>query len=339
MICVLDHGLANAQIGIGTAFPKARLHVYNGAFLSQTPTLGSENSPFYDPLNFDDDPVHHAFKWMHEKSAFRAVGKSIFNQAIDPTAVGKYSFASGFDAFATGLGSSAIGLRTRSEAFATFASGQFSIAYGSHSFAQGNFASADGPGCISMGTNLANNYLIGAFILGHAVVSSQSTDNHQIKMLFGGGYRFFTTSNLSTGILLAADANAWSVISDVRKKENFAPINGKGFLDKIAGLPLSSWNYKEQDVKTCRHYGAMAQDFFAAFGKDAYGSIGSDTTINQSDLDGVTLIAIQALAEETDDLQTMNDDLERELLKLRAQLSVNNDFRMKKHAVLASKPQ
>ena len=37
-------------------------------------------------------------------------------------------------------------------------------------------------------------------------------------------------------------------------------------LIKIRGLSLTSWNYLGQDSKQFRHYGPMAQDFFAAFG-------------------------------------------------------------------------
>jgi hypothetical protein len=43
----------------------------------------------------------------------------------------------------------------------------------------------------------------------------------------------------------------------------------------------------------------MAQDFYAAFGKDNYGTIGNDTTIGQADMEGVSFIAIQALEKRT----------------------------------------
>ena len=41
----------------------------------------------------------------------------------------------------------------------------------------------------------------------------------------------------------------------------------------------------------------MAQEFFAAYGKDRYGVIGNDTTINQADMEGVMMILIHALEE------------------------------------------
>ena len=53
----------------------------------------------------------------------------------------------------------------------------------------------------------------------------------------------------------------------------------------------------------------MAQEFFKAFGHDGMGTIGNSTTISTSDLDGVMLIAIQALEKRTAELQTKTNEL------------------------------
>jgi hypothetical protein len=47
----------------------------------------------------------------------------------------------------------------------------------------------------------------------------------------------------------------------------------------------------------------MAQDFFAAFGHDGLGQIGSGTTINSGDLAGILMIAVQALEKRTAELK------------------------------------
>ncbi len=39
----------------------------------------------------------------------------------------------------------------------------------------------------------------------------------------------------------------------------------------------------------------MAQDFFAAFGHDDIGTVGTSTTINSGDMQGILMIAVQAL--------------------------------------------
>jgi len=57
-------------------------------------------------------------------------------------------------------------------------------------------------------------------------------------------------------------------------------VDGEEVLRKIRGFELTSWNFIGHDPKEFRHYGPMAQDFFAAFGHDSVGKIGTETTIN-----------------------------------------------------------
>ena len=75
----------------------------------------------------------------------------------------------------------------------------------------------------------------------------------------------------------------------------------------------------------------MAQDFYAAFGKDSYGAVGNDTTIAQADMDGVSFIAIQALEKRTAELQKKvaeseknNKVLVAENTQLKASLTEDN---------------
>lgn len=112
---------------------------------------------------------------------------------------------------------------------------------------------------------------------------------------------------------MAPGGNAWLTISDSTRKENFRPANGASFLSKISQMRLGSWNYKGQDARQYRHYGPMAQDFFAAFGWDGVGTIGEDKSINQADFDGINLIAIQALINEVNQLKAANQRLRTEL--------------------------
>jgi hypothetical protein len=47
----------------------------------------------------------------------------------------------------------------------------------------------------------------------------------------------------------------------------------------------------------------MAQDFYAAFGHDGLGQIGSATTISSGDMAGILIIAVQALEKRTGELK------------------------------------
>ena len=96
---------------------------------------------------------------------------------------------------------------------------------------------------------------------------------------------------------------AFTFPSDRTNKENLKPVDGEAVLGKIRGFELSSWNFIGHDPKKFRHYGPMAQDFFAAFGHDGLGQIGSETTINSGDLAGILMIAVQALEKRTAELK------------------------------------
>ncbi len=43
----------------------------------------------------------------------------------------------------------------------------------------------------------------------------------------------------------------------------------------------------------------MAQEMFHYFGKDDYGTVGNDTTLATADMDGIMMIALQALEKRT----------------------------------------
>ena len=65
----------------------------------------------------------------------------------------------------------------------------------------------------------------------------------------------------------------------------------------------SSLSLRRVDPKEFRHYGPLAQDFFAAFGHDGIGQIGTETTINSGDMAGILMIAVQALEKRTAELK------------------------------------
>jgi hypothetical protein len=55
----------------------------------------------------------------------------------------------------------------------------------------------------------------------------------------------------------------------------------------------------------------MAQDFYAAFGNDGVGTIGTPTTINSGDMAGILMIAVQALEKQNRDLKAQVEALEK----------------------------
>jgi hypothetical protein len=120
-----------------------------------------------------------------------------------------------------------------------------------------------------------------------------------------------------------------TAVSDKTKKENFQRVDGEEVLKKLRDLSLTSWNFIGHDPEKFRHYGPMAQDFFAAFGNDGVGTIGTPTTINFGDMAGILMIAVQALEKRTDELKQKDARiaaLEKETADLKASQALYEMF-------------
>ncbi len=117
-----------------------------------------------------------------------------------------------------------------------------------------------------------------------------------------------------TGVNRIEGQVAFTSVSDRNQKENFKPVDGEEVLEKIREIPVQSWNYIGHDPKESRHYGPVAQDFFAAFGHDYIGTVGTPTTINSGDMQGILMIAVQALekltTEQSEDIMRLKARLE-----------------------------
>ncbi len=218
------------------------------------------------------------------------------------TASGEAAVSMGRSNTASGAFSAALGLRST-------ASGFISTALGSDITASGVYSTA-------LGTKVNTNNQRGAFIIGDSdpLFQGETTSGFPDEFVarFRNGYYLMTSGNTPatrTGVQIGAGQNAWATISDSTKKERFLLINHADLLHKIEGIKLTSWNYKGQ--RTIRHYGPMAQDFYAAFGHDGLGPIGCDTLIYSHDFAGVTFAGVQALIRENAQLRT-------ELQQLRA---------------------
>jgi hypothetical protein len=102
--------------------------------------------------------------------------------------------------------------------------------------------------------------------------------------------------------------------SDRDLKENFQPVNPRAVLEKVASLPLSEWNYK-QDPES-RHVGPMAQDFHATFGVGL-----DDKTIATVDADGVALAAIQGLNQKVEEQSAALRERDGRIARLETELA------------------
>ncbi|MCF3109752.1 tail fiber domain-containing protein [Niabella sp. CC-SYL272] len=236
-------------------------------------------------------------------SSTEASGEASLTAGKGSKATNANAVAMGNEAQANGNTSFALGSQSIASASSSFAIGSAVTASGQNALALGYYTVANGARSTAMGSYVSTNGYGGSFIIGdNRSVALNSSAANQMTMRFAGGYRLFTspTGDGSTvGVTLGANSNSWSSISDSTKKENYLAANGAAFLSKIKGMKLGSWNYKGQDKAQYRHYGPMAQEFYSLFGNDGTGIIGNDTTIASADIDGVMMIALQALIKES----------------------------------------
>jgi hypothetical protein len=238
-----------------------------------------------------------------------AMGRANTASGPGATAMGSVNTASGDNATVMGNSNTASGVASTAMGLQNTASGLASTAMGYLNIASGNYSTA-------LGHRMNTNGHAGAFMIGDTDPLGQGTTGagaaDQFVARFRNGYYLMTSgTGTRTGVVIGAGQNAWSAISDSTRKERFLPMNHTQVLQKINAMKLTSWNYKGQ--REIRHYGPMAQDFYAAFGHDALGQVGCDTLINSHDFAGVTFAAVQALIRENERLRVETQNLASQL--------------------------
>lgn len=333
------HASALLHVDAGTSSTKGLL--VTGEFLPSAPlpNLGTGSRLMFYP----------------GKAAFRA-GYAVGTR-WDNANVGSYSAAFGNSNTASGQTSLATGEGSIASGVASLAMGVTATASATGSIAIGTVVSASGFRSMAFGTNTtassdystAMGYLMnanrrGVFAIGDTDPNNEgamasSLDDAFIARFWNGFYLLTSGNTVRTGVQIAHGGNAWTTICDVDRKENFEPLNGEDVLQKISKINFTSWNYKQQDPQTYRHYGIMAQDFYNAFGKDKYGTIGNDTTVNPVDMIGIDMAAIQALEKRTVALNAENKKLASRNKKLEGEVAELKTSLQKEREAIAKRLQ
>lgn len=316
---------SNADASVGSGFSILIRRLYDNSTILPSVSGYASNSFFFDAKK------GALRSGLIQQSAIgtnsNALGYKCVASGNNSVAMGVQNIASGHSSVALGQANTASGSSSVAMGSTCFATASYGLAIGSHNTASGNnatalgyFTTASGNYSTALGYYVSTNGKAGSFTIGDAsttaIMTSPAANNFRAR--FANGYRLYTSADYSTSCSLGAGDNAWTTTSDKRLKENFLLVDGEGILKKIALMPLTTWNYKNQDPAKFRHYGPMAQDFHAAFGKDLYGSIGSDTTINQADFAGVSFVAIQALENRSTTQQHTIQALQEEMQWMRS---------------------
>ena len=260
--------------------------------------------------------------WYPRKAAFRA--GQINGTQWDAANIGEWSVAIGQNARASGSNSIAFGWNA--------------VSAGSTTFAAGEDVTATGAASVALGYHAHTNARQGSFVFSDrsSVDTLRAGVNHSANWRVSGGFRVFTSSNLSTGVTVQSgtttsnwgQSNAviststgaylstsgiWTNTSDVNRKHLFRALSGEDVLSRLRSLPIQSWTYRA-DADSVRHIGPTAQDFRAAFG------LGSDDkVIGTVDADGVALAAAQALDRRSVEQQAEIAAARAEIEKLRGE--------------------
>ncbi len=147
-----------------------------------------------------------------------------------------------------------------------------------------NTSSSDAPALRVIGNGVLNS--------GALSVSSQNPQLTGLIAQFGNS-NAFVVSITNDGTIYC---KATVLSSDRNLKEHFKALDVRSVPDKLAAMPVTEWNYKD-DAADRKHIGPVAQDFYAAFGLDGK----DDKRISTVDEGGVALAAIQGLNQKVDE--------------------------------------
>jgi len=308
---------SNGNIGIGTTTPAAKLDVADGNLNLDDSSIASGNI------------LKSGVLFLH---SFGTENTFIGSNAGNLTFQGSGNTAIGYEALEN-LESAGSNTAIGAEALESNTGGSFNTAIGTialrnHRFGDNNIA-------IGEASDFGNQFGRGNTVVGNVTFRNNQagvnntgigflTDVYAPELVNATAIGFAAVVNASNKIRLGNTQVSviegqvpYTFTSDRNQKENFQAVDGEQVLRKLGGFNISSWNYIGHDPQQFRHYGPVAQEFFSAFGHDGVGTIGTPTTINSGDLEGILMIAVQALEKQNAALQTRIDALERAIREMR----------------------
>ncbi len=189
---------------------------------------------------------------------------------------------------------------TVSGAWATVPGGTQNTAAGAYSFAAGNRAKANADGAFVWADSQAADF------------SSAGANSFAVRAKGGVFFTSGNTGGTDQNVSWVPGNGAWAFTSDRNTKDRITPVDTQSTLEKVSRLPLAQWSYKGYEQ---RHIGPMAQDWHALFPLN-----NDDKMINELDVQGVALAAIQGLNQklqerdsEIQKLHRQNEALENRL--------------------------
>ena len=148
--------LQNGNTGFGIVSPLARVHVADSNVLFTSYQQSSLPNTINDPPASGEGV---RLMWYAGKAAFRS--GAVSSSEWDKDSIGKYSFASGFNAKAKGDYSTSLGAGNNSLDLYSFAAGSDNTATGFASISMGDFTQARNTGSVAIGKSLISKSAYG----------------------------------------------------------------------------------------------------------------------------------------------------------------------------------
>ena len=337
------------NVGIGTATPKARLHVVDSMVLFQGPGVVSNTPPdFVYPGN----GVY--MMWIPQYAAFR-VG---FNGggAWNVENTGRYSFAAGAATKASGNTSTAFGDFTEASGFGSFAAGSFTRATGAYSTAFGRFnvgggnptswvltdplfeiGNATSDASRSNALTVLKNGKVGtggmnvpeaALHVLHPNVSAEgiriqnagSNNRHWTLHTNNGGGTLILYSSIGGTTPIGnfnGSTGAYTATSNRHLKTNVQMLDAD-VLARIQQLKPATYSYIRDPLQQ-RTVGFMAEDVQPIFPElvETIGENGENMAINYAGFSVVAIKAIQLLEEKLSEKEKRIEALEAEMKEIK----------------------
>jgi hypothetical protein len=189
------------------------------------------------------------------------------------------------------------------------------------------FEASSGPGTAILASSESGTALMAESDTGGGLLGSSNTSfgvfgestNYYgvIGVDFGNGKGVYGYSARGYAGYFAGTAAAFSFVSlsDRNAKTDFTPVDGAEVLERVAALPVTSWQFKTDPAR--RHIGPTAQDFHAAFGFNG----DDDMHISLTDAAGVSLAAIKELNRRLEEKEAELSALQARIARLERGLS------------------
>jgi hypothetical protein len=200
-IAGINGAAENINVGIGVAYPLARLHIRDSSVL-----FSSDGDIPINPGNVPGAGEGRKLLWYADKAAFR-VGYD-FNSFWIKDSIGNYSFAAGWNGLAKGVGAVAMGINSKAKSNYSFAHGNGTVAGNNGAVAFGEFTTATGMRSMAIGyqSQASGNYAV-AFG-NHNTASGTGSFSFGDSTIASGDYTMAAGENaVATGVNAIANGN------------------------------------------------------------------------------------------------------------------------------------